>query len=127
MSAQKILVIDDEPDAIQLMQDFLSERGYAVIYARDGEEGLNRFDTEKPDLIICDIKMPKMDGFRFLKELRTGRMWVPVIIISALTEPANILKSYNLEADYYVPKPIELDNLLKAIQIMISLIPLRKK
>jgi len=123
----KILVIDDEKDAIDLISNFLTPRGYDVVTAWDGEEGLRQFDKENPDLILCDIKMPKKDGFQFLKELRTSRRWAPVIIITALTEPVNILKGYNFEADYYLTKPINLDELLKAVKIMISLIPLRKK
>jgi DNA-binding response OmpR family regulator len=68
-----------------------------------------------------------MDGFQFLKKLRSDKRWVPVIMISALTESSNIFKGYELEADYYIAKPIDLENTLKAIQIMSSLIPLRKE
>ena len=123
---EKILVIDDERQTVELVADFLSSRGYSAIKALDGNEGLNKFDSEKPDMVICDIRMPKMDGFGFLKEVRNSRKWVPVIIISALNEPSNIFKGYELEADYYITKPINLEDLLKAVRIMASLIPLRK-
>jgi DNA-binding response OmpR family regulator len=123
----KILIIDDEPDAVDMMRDFLAARGYTIVAAYDGEEGLKKFDSEKPDLVICDIRMPKKDGFQFLQELRASRKWVPVIIITALTEPVNILKGYDFEADYYITKPINLEDVLKAVQLMLSLIPLRKK
>jgi two-component system alkaline phosphatase synthesis response regulator PhoP len=124
---QKILVIDDEKDAVNTIKDFLSSRDYDVITAFDGDEGLKKFDSENPDLVICDIKMPKKDGFQFLQELRANKKWVPVIIITALTEPSNILKSYQFEADYYISKPLNMEEILKAVQIMLSLIPLRKK
>jgi DNA-binding response OmpR family regulator len=124
---EKILLIDDEVDAIGFLKDFLSSRGYSIATAFNGDEGLKKFDAELPDVIICDIKMPQKDGFQFLKELRIGRKWVPVIILSALSDPRNILKGYDLEADYYLTKPIDLEATLKAIQIMLSLIPLRKK
>lgn len=123
----KILVIDDEKEVTDLLKDFLSSRDYLVKTAMDGEEGLKIFDAEKPDIVLCDIKMPKKSGFEFLKELRTSRKWVPVIIITALTEPANILKGYSLEADYYITKPLDLANTLKATQLMLALAPLRKK
>ena len=123
---QKILVIDDEAEILNLLNEFFSSRGYTVVTALDGDEGLQKFDAETPDVILCDIKMPKKDGFQFLKELRNLRKWVPVIIVSALTEPVNILKGYEFEADYYITKPINLPDALKAVQIMSSLIPLRK-
>src|SRR3989338_415606 len=114
---QKILVIDDEIGAVDMIKDFLSSRGYAVISAFDGEEGLKKFDSENPDLIMLDIKMPRKDGFQFLRELRAARPWVPVIIISALNEPVNIFKGYESEADYYIAKPIDLEETLKAVRI----------
>ena len=123
----KILLIDDEKDAIDMIEGFLSPRGYDIVTAMDGEEGLRKFDAEKPNLVLCDIKMPKKDGFQFLQELRATREWTPVIIISALTEPDNILKGYGFEADYYITKPIDLEDTLKAVKIMLSLSPLRKK
>lgn len=123
----KILVIDDEPEVIDMLKEFLSSRGYDISAALDGDEGLKKSDEEKPDVILCDIKMPRKDGFEFLKEFRASRSWIPIIILSALTEPANILKGYSFEADYYITKPINLEETLKAIQIMLSLIPLRKK
>ena len=124
---QKILIIDDEKDIVDMMADFLSERGYAISKAYDGEEGVQKFDSEKPDIVMCDIKMPRKDGFEFLKEVRSSRRWVPVIIISALSEPANIMKGYDFEADYYITKPVNLEDALKAVQIMLSLAPLRKQ
>ncbi|MCM8760985.1 MAG: response regulator [Candidatus Omnitrophica bacterium] len=123
---EKILVIDDEKEISDMLTDFLSPRGYNVISAANGEEGLKKFDSEAPNIVICDIKMPVKDGFQFLKELRDSRKWVPVIILTALTEPASILKGYDLQADYYITKPIDLNEMLKAIQIMLSLAPLRK-
>jgi len=123
----KILLVDDEKDAIDMMKEFLSARDFSIVTALDGEEGLSQFEKEKPDVIICDIKMPKKDGFQFLKELRSSKDWVPVIMVTALAEPVNVLKGYSLEADYYLTKPINLEDVLKAIMIMLSLIPLRKK
>jgi len=124
---QKILIIDDEKEMVDLLSGFLSQRGYAVAAASDGEEGLKKFDTEKPDLVICDIKMPRKDGFQFLKEVRASRKWVPIIIISALAEPANILKGYDFQADFYLTKPLDLNETLKSVQIMLSLAPLRRE
>ncbi len=124
---QKILVIDDEKDIVDLLSEFFTARGYAVSRACDGEDGLKKFDSDNPDIVMCDIKMPKKDGFAFLEEIRSSRKWVPVIIVSAMSDPANIMKGYDFEADYYIAKPIDLEAALKALQIMLSLAPLRKK
>ena len=122
---QKILLIDDEPDAIEMMREYLSAHGYSVSSALDGEDGFAKFEFESPEVVVCDIRMPKKDGFQFLQELREKKKWVPVIIVSALTDPANVLKGYGLEADYYINKPINLEDLHRAIRIMSSLIPMR--
>jgi len=122
----KILIIEDEKETVNMLKGFLEARGYMVVAAFDGEEGLKKFDSEKPDLVITDIRMPKKDGYQFLKELRPGRRWVPVIIVSGLNDLENILKSYDFEADFYITKPINLEDMLKAIKILLSLSPLRK-
>ena len=124
---QKILIIDDEPQITITLSEFLSARGYAVVTAMDGEDGLLKFDTEKPDLVMCDIKMPKKDGFQFLKEVRASKRWVPIIIISALTDPSSMLKGYDFEADYYLTKPLDLGDTLKSVEIMLSLALFRKE
>ncbi len=123
----KLLVIDDEPDMLSTLKTFLAERGYDVVTAGDGDEGLRVFDTEKPSLVICDIRMPKKDGLSFLKELRSTREWVPAIIVSALSSPADALKGYRFEADYYLTKPLNLEDVLRGVKIMLSLASLRKK
>lgn len=124
---QKILIIDDEKDTVEMLADFFSARGFAISRAFDGEEGVRKFDSDNPDIVMCDIKMPKKDGFEFLKEIRSSRKWVPVVIISALSESINIMKGYDFEADYYITKPINLEAALNTIQIMLSLAPLRKQ
>ena len=122
----KLLIIDDEKELVNMLSEFLSHRGYAVATAQDGEEGLNKFDTESPDLVLCDIKMPRKDGFQFLKEVRASRRWVPIIIISALDDPASVLKGYDFQADFYISKPVDLNETLRSIEVMLSLAPLRK-
>lgn len=124
---QKILIIDDEKDIVDMLSEFLGQRGYKIYAAFDGEEGLKKFDSESPDIVMCDLKMPKKDGFEFLQEMRSTRRWVPIVIVSAMSDPSNIMKGYEFEADYYIPKPVNLEETLKTLQIMLSLAPLRKK
>ncbi|MBU1038161.1 MAG: response regulator [Candidatus Omnitrophica bacterium] len=124
---QKILIIDDEKAVVDMLSDFLGTQGYAVSKAYDGEEGIRKFDSDKPDIVMCDIRMPRKDGFAFLEEIRSSRSWVPVIMVSAISDPVSIMKGYAFEADYYITKPINLEDTLKTLKIMLSLAPLRKK
>ena len=90
MSA-KLLVIDDEKDMVEVIKSALTTRGYDVISAFNGEEGLRKVKLEKPDLVICDIRMPKLDGWGVLKALREDTTsWVPVIMLTVLKEIARL-------------------------------------
>jgi DNA-binding response OmpR family regulator len=124
--AHKILLIDDEQGFLDTLKNFLEERGYATLTACDGDEGLKKFLAESPDLVLLDLKMPKKDGYEFLRSVRAQKRWVPVIVVSALAEPKDIFKGYKYEADYYLTKPLNLESLSMGIQVMLSLVPLRK-
>ncbi|MCX7661883.1 MAG: response regulator, partial [Candidatus Omnitrophica bacterium] len=82
-----------------------------------------------PDIILLDLLLPKLNGFEVLKRVKNEfkDRWRPVIIVSTKTELESIKKSYDLEADHYLSKPISLEQLNQAIKTMLSLIPLREK
>ncbi|MCX5697142.1 MAG: response regulator [Candidatus Omnitrophica bacterium] len=124
----KILVVDDERDVVETLESRLLKEGYAVATAYDGEEALAKVKADDPDIILLDLALPKLNGFEVLKrvrELYTDK-WRPVIIISAQNELNSIKKGYSLEADHYLTKPCTIENILRAIETMISLIPVRK-
>jgi DNA-binding response OmpR family regulator len=100
-----------------------------VAVAFDGEEALSKIKEANPDVLLLDLVMPKLNGFEVLKELREKfkDRWRPVIIISAQTELETLKKCYNQEADHYLTKPCDMENILRGISTMISLIPLRIK
>jgi len=127
--AYKILVVDDEKDAVEVLKKRLTREGYEVSVAFDGEEALKKVQKDNPDVILLDLMLPKLNGFEVVKEVRTKfkDKWRPIIIISAKDDLETVKKSYNLEADHYLTKPCTMDHVLKGIQIMISLIPMRKK
>jgi DNA-binding response OmpR family regulator len=123
----KVLVVDDEPDVLQIVSGRLVREGFDVAGACDGEEALLKFSEFDPDLVLLDLTMPKLNGFEVLKQIRekyTDR-WRPVIIISAQTELDTLHKCYNMEADHYLTKPCAIDVILRGIETMRSLIPLR--
>jgi DNA-binding response OmpR family regulator len=125
----KILVVDDEPDIVQVVSGRLTREGYEVATAFDGEEALAKFAAFDPDLVLLDLTMPKLNGFEVLKQIREKYKdrWRPVIIISAQTELDTLRKSYDMEADHYLAKPCGMDVILRGIETMRSLIPLRIK
>ena len=121
---EKILVVDDDPDILDALIMILEAQGYQVVTARDGIEGLANLKAEKPDLLILDLLMPKMDGFAVCKELQDPR-WskfkgTPILILTSVREEAS-RRRYELETglefdvDDYVEKPISPDVLLERV------------
>ena len=129
MNSYKILLVDDDPEIIQTLQNRLVEEGYDVIVAVDGAEAVNKAKEVSPDIILLDLLLPKLNGFEVLGQVRKHftEKWIPVIIISAQTDLQTMKKSYNLDADHYLPKPCTIENVLNGIRVMISLIPIRVK
>ena len=125
----KILMADDETEILEIMAKKIAIAGYQVITAQDGQEAWEKIQSELPDVILLDLAMPKMSGFDVLRELRAHpptEKWQPVIIISAKGELADIQKGLSLDAEHYIMKPCSVDEVLKAIRIVVSLIPQRK-
>ena len=126
--AFKILIADDDSQILEVLSKRLIQEGYETVTALDGDDALNKIKKDDPDLIILDIMMPGKNGFDILKEIKshpTSSKWQPVIIVSAKNQFEDIKKGYDLEADYYITKPCSLDNFVKGVKTMISLIPLR--
>ncbi|MFZ5801134.1 MAG: response regulator transcription factor [Candidatus Omnitrophota bacterium] len=125
----KILVADDEKDILEVLCKKIADAGYEVVSAKDGQEALDKIYKEAPDVILLDVRMPKLDGFEVLKRLREKPLpnkWQPVIIVSALGELEDMKKGYSLEADYYIVKPCDILTILNGIETMLHLIPVRR-
>lgn len=121
----KILIVDDDPDVLEAIGIALEASGYEVVTARDGVEGLDKLKDEKPDLMILDLLMPKMDGFEVCKELKDPRRAkyanIPIIILSSVREEASrrryeLETGLQLDVDDYVEKPIEYNILLERVK-----------
>jgi len=127
--AYKLLIVDDEKEVVAMLQKRLSEEGYCVVAAYDGEEALLQMKKENPDIILLDLLLPKLNGFEVLKEIRKSYKdkWRPVIIISAKTELESVKQGYALEADHYLTKPCDLEHISRGIKTMISLMSVRQE
>lgn len=110
-----VLVVDDENDVRELVSLTLSERGLDVMEAREGAEALARIETNMPDLILLDMRMPGMDGWAFVREFRNrfGRK-VPITVMTA--EEDSKLRAAQVGADSYVGKPLDLDRLFEVVE-----------
>ncbi|MBI4550574.1 MAG: response regulator [Candidatus Omnitrophica bacterium] len=114
MTQKRILLVDDEPDLAQLLAYDLKKRGYAVILARDGEEGLAKAQAEKPDLIIFDIKMPKIDGYTFVKTLRKASALAGTPLIALTSYDMKDMFEIEGVKDYFLKAP-KMDGLFEAL------------
>ncbi|MCD7778466.1 MAG: response regulator transcription factor [Clostridiales bacterium] len=110
-----ILVVDDETSIVNIIEYNLQRDGYKVLKAHDGEEGLNLALTQKPDLVILDIMMPKMDGYEVCRRLR-AKSDVPIIMLTARADEVDTVIGLEMGADDYVTKPFKTRELLARVK-----------
>jgi two-component system alkaline phosphatase synthesis response regulator PhoP len=116
---RRILIIEDNPDLAFGLRNNLEIEGYTIEVAEDGNRGLARARVLDPDLIILDLMMPGMDGYRVLRTLREEGNSTPVLILSARGEEADKVLGFRLGADDYVTKPFSLMELLARVQALL--------
>ncbi|HID99870.1 MAG TPA: hybrid sensor histidine kinase/response regulator [Thiotrichaceae bacterium] len=118
-----LLVIDDQPDNVKILLKFLSSRGFKVLIAENGVDGINMAELTLPDLILLDIAMPKMDGFEACQVLKNNDKTknIPIIFMSARTDIVDKLKSFDLGAADYITKPLELEEVLARVNTQLRL------
>ncbi|HLC48944.1 MAG TPA: response regulator [Candidatus Andersenbacteria bacterium] len=121
---KKILIVDDDPIFQKTMTAKLELLAYSIVSAFDGEEGLTKAQQEKPDLILLDIKMPKLDGLSMLKKLQSnkdGQTQIPVLITSNLSSTENISEGVSLGIRGYIIKSNEtLDTIVKEVETILN-------
>jgi DNA-binding response OmpR family regulator len=118
MAKESILIVEDEKDLVKLIRYNLEKEGYRVFAAHDGEAGLALFRKEKPDLIILDIMLPRVDGYEFCKIVRQDSR-VPIIMLTAKTEEVDRVLGLELGADDYVTKPFEIPVVLARVRALL--------
>jgi DNA-binding response OmpR family regulator len=115
----RLLVIEDEKDLAENLKKGLTEQGYAVDIALDGEEGSFMAETEPYDLIILDLMLPKMDGITICTNLREKGMNVPVLMLTAKSRIEDKVEGFNTGADDYLTKPFSLVELLVRVKALL--------
>lgn len=121
-SAALILIVDDSPTQAKLLEQVLRAHGYRVCVARNGSEALDQVLAQRPDLVISDILMPEMDGFEFCRRVRgiDEVSGTPIILLTHLNDPADVLHSLEAGADYFVSKPYSNRLLLSRIESVLQ-------
>ncbi len=117
---KKILIVDDEEVILKFLRIHLSKLGYEVREAADGEQAIDQLENGDFDLLICDILMPKKDGWQVLREVKSNPRTknIPVIILTAKDEDIDMFKGYALGANYYMTKPFTKAQLLYGLELM---------
>ena len=120
--AQKILIVDDNPDSVAIMRSILENRGYQVYVAASGTAALQVVSKEALDLVLLDVMMPEMSGIEVLQQIKdnsqTGRL--PVILVTAKTHDEDVMVGYQYGADYYITKPFTAKQLLYGIDLVLG-------
>lgn len=117
MDKKKILVVDDEMELVNALEIRLRNEGFEVKTAEDGEDGLKMAREEKPDLLILDLMLPKLDGYKVCRLLKFDQRYkdIPVIMLTARAEEQARSLGMEMGADAYITKPFEWDELLEKI------------
>ena len=113
---KKILAVDDESSIIDLLKFNIEKEGYNFISALDGEEGLQKVINEKPDLVLLDVMLPKMDGLSVCRKIRQEQINIPVIMLSARGEEIDKILGLEIGADDYITKPFSTRELIARIK-----------
>ncbi len=121
MSKQTILVVDDERDILDLLEYNLKKEGFNVFKAENGEEGISKAKENRPDLILLDIMMPKMDGLEAVEIMRTDSdlKKTPIIFLTAKSDEKTEIESLNKGGDDYITKPISTIKLVSRIKAVL--------
>lgn len=116
----KILIIDDEANLRETINELLTYSGYEVYEAENGKDGIEKIKETEPNLILCDIMMPFLDGYGFMDELKKTKFsQIPVLFISAKVSVEDQVKGISLGAKGYIEKPFKLETLISAVKLNI--------
>lgn len=123
MNGQKrILIVDDEEDILNVLKFRLEANNYEVLTASDGQEGLNKARTERPDLLILDLMLPKLDGYKVCRMLKFDESYkaIPIIMFTAKAQQKDEELGKEMGADAYIAKPFEPEILLEKMKELLN-------
>ncbi len=116
MNKIKVLLVEDETSLAMILSDTLEAQGFEMRTAHDGEEGLRMFDEQKPDVLVADVMMPKMDGFEMVRHIRKIDMRTPVLFLTARSAVNDVVEGFELGGNDYLKKPFAIQELIVRIK-----------
>lgn len=119
-----VLLVEDEAALALIIKDSLEVRGFTVLHAADGEQGLLLFRQHAPDIVVADIMLPRRDGFSLGEQLRRENAVVPLIFLTARSQPADVVRGFELGGNDYLKKPFSMDELVVRMQALLHRQPL---
>jgi len=118
MKPKKILIVDDEVDLVKTIRFSMEAEGYMVLASYNGEDALNQARKENPDLIVLDIMLPKLDGYKVCRLLKFDEQYknIPILMLTAKTQQKDKLLGKETGADEYITKPFDMDELMEKVK-----------
>ena len=122
---KKVLIVDDEPNIVISLEFLMKKEGYEVTVARDGQEAVERIQADRPDLVVLDVMMPKMNGFEDCETIRKdpGLNDIRILMLTAKGREAEVNKGLSLGADAYMPKPFSTHELVDKAKGLLDAMP----
>jgi len=122
MNKKRILLVDDELDLVETVRFSLELEGYDVLVSHNGEDALNQARKENPDLILLDLMLPKLDGYKVCRLLKFDERYkhIPILMLTAKTQEKDKLLGKETGADEYITKPFEMDELMGKVKSYLS-------
>ncbi|MGY5847950.1 response regulator transcription factor [Salegentibacter sp. HM20] len=116
----KVLFAEDEPALAQIVKESLETRNFTVVPARDGNEALLKYRENNPHILVLDVMMPKKDGFTLVKEIRQGDKDIPILFLTAKSQPADVVEGFGVGGNDYLKKPFSMEELIVRIQNLLD-------
>jgi len=122
MGQKKILVVDDEADLVETIRFPLEMEGFNVLVSYNGEDALSQARKEKPDLILLDLMLPKLDGYKVCRLLKFDERYkhIPILMLTAKTQEKDKILGKETGADEYITKPFDIDELMKKVKTYLN-------
>jgi two-component system alkaline phosphatase synthesis response regulator PhoP len=122
MGQKKILVVDDEADLVETIRFPLEMEGFNVLVSYNGDDALNQARKENPDLILLDLMLPKLDGYKVCRLLKFDERYkhIPILMLTAKTQEKDKLLGKETGADEYITKPFDIDELMKKVKAYLN-------
>lgn len=120
MDKIQVLLVEDERTLAMIIKDTLEAQGFSITIAGDGEEGLRCFEEHRPDIVVADVMMPRMDGFEMVRRIRKQDRFVPVLFLTARTAVNDVVEGFHTGGDDYLKKPFGMQELIVRINALVA-------